>query len=317
MNQIKVWDWIRNGNEPEGGSWQLKQTLTCKSTSKLDKLRGTGDTHTIKSLALAPDDSFLAVGSVDKDIHIYQTTPAWDLKETQCIESEAGMRDKEIGILAISPDGKLLVAATEETGEEIFVYKIGDKAKFTYWQTVTVEELVGELENPYIRHMAFAADGRLAVGLVEHVVVCEVRVYDIPERSILESEYAMPMDENALGGIAWSPTGFYLAAVADAGMLRVWGKQGLHIQMVVDSDEVGTALSAVAFSSDRKLLIAGGNDGSIHMWRKGRGVEDDWILTKTVKVEGSDAVLSVACQSGGEFVATGEGGVVRVWKYVI
>lgn len=324
INQVKIWDWVEpvgdadEDEEDNVGKWEHKQTLTCKSTSKRDKFTKSSDTPTIKALALSPDDSFLAVGSIDKNFRVYQTAADGSYQEAQCVKTKACLLDNEIGYLAISPDGKYLVAATAETGNKVFLYRriMADKT-FSFLEAVKANDFFGNSELPFIRALDFAPDGRFAIAISRRANVSEVGTGNGP---VLDpAGTLLEVEEGTINALAFSSDGFYIAIVTDSGSLRVFGKLQLTLQMVTDSQDAGVGLSSVAFSPDGKLLVAGGIEGNLYVWRRGAKGEDmdDWVFATSVEVEGSDS-MSLAFQPGdGQVLVTGQMGAAHVWKYEV
>lgn len=322
LNQVLIWDWVDpitgeeadDDDENSGGGWKLKQTITCKSASTKDKLFKTSQTHTIKALAISPDDSYFAVGSIDKNIRIYKTDAKGAYQEVQRLKTKTGFLDSEIGYLSISPDGKFLAAATVDTGNKVFIYGITGGPTFSYLGAFKTNEAFGEIDTlPFIRSLALGPDGRLAVATDERVKVLPLNK-DGPDPD--GETFLLEVDEGEVKALAFSPDGAYLAIATDAGWLQVYGKHESDMKKVADRNDLCTPLVSVAFSPDGKLIAGGGLEGSLNVWKRGAEGEEDWVFATTVEVDGRDSKISLAFQPGdGKKIATGSQGAVRTWTY--
>jgi WD40 repeat protein len=79
---------------------------------------------TVTCIALSPDERHLAVGGVDKDVHIFAVSEE-DLKEVQCLKGHRG----NVTCVTFSPNGESLASCDQ--GRDIYIWSTKD------WSVVT------------------------------------------------------------------------------------------------------------------------------------------------------------------------------------
>lgn len=206
----------------------------------------------ITSLAVSPDGETLSSGADDGSLKL------WKIKTGQEMESIPGRRqpdpDAQVSALAaFSRDGELLaIAAGSNVTDRTFDPELVIRNRKNGTQ------LSRRVSGP-IRALAFAPDGKtIIIGQSGQALLHAVG----DGREIV-------LDEHAGGGVAAlavSPDGKTLA-VAKGYFAGLWDlNTKLQITMLQEKSDI----TALAYSPDGRLLVAGLQDGGLKLWKAGR-----------------------------------------------
>ena len=205
---------------------------------------------------------------------------------------------------AISPNGKLLIAANED----------GSMAQWDLTQ-------LGAPAVPLPRHpagvwtIAFSSDGRwLAVGSKEDD---SFTLLDLTNHNAEPILVANPDGSNrgpgigVLGGVAvaFQPDSGILAAANLDGKIRLWDPADLTAP-VANVAHDGSPLWALGFSPDGKILAGGHKNGSIRLWDAADLEQPPAVLTGQ-----TNEIISLAFSPDSELLASAapSGGGIWVW----
>jgi WD40 repeat protein len=279
-------------------------------------------TGPIWSVSVSADGRRLASGGLrDKSIRI------WDL-ETGLLVDELIGPDLGIRSLAISPDGKRLVAGCVMSGAYVWdlpTRKIlfslpghaalvgaaafsrdgtriatGSLGKAFIWDATSGKELleVAPSEMP-VNGLAFSPDGRfLATGSDKFMLWSTEtgkRVLDMAGHP-----------DHQVTALAFSSDGNRLATASDDKTVKVWdAPTGREIRTL---NGHGMTVASVAFSPDGKRIASGAFSHEIRLWDAADG-------SPVVTLEGhNEAVLSIAFTPDGKRLASGSGDeTVKLW----
>ncbi len=200
------------------------------------------------SLALAEDDSLLALACVDGKVRL------WDTKRGERIAVFEGPT-KSVITVAFSPDGAMLASS-------------GDDGTIRLWNLRT--QSAGPILQGHKQHvfcLAFSPDSReLASGGIDG----DLLLWSIPERKVSRRLPHSPT-EARIYAVVYLPGGL-LATSDHFGVIHLW-EPALSKRLQVLEGHAGP-VRALAFHPQGKLLFSGGDDSTVRRWSMPDGKEE-------------------------------------------
>jgi WD40 repeat protein len=226
----------------------------------------------VKSLAITPDGSRLAVGQFVSD-RVY----VWDVatgSQTGMVRCEAG----EVRQASYSPDGQVLTLASR-SGDLLFL-----DAK-TLSQTGRVAA-----HGPTLNQFIYSGDGeRLATVGTD----AAVKIWDARGRLLQTLHDASPKGFNC---VTFSPDDRLLAVGGEDRIVRIWDLEtGRKVSSLAGHSQ---GVLAVSFSPDGQCLASAGDEGAIKLWDLNTNQELYALADKVQPVVGLAIV-------GGDLIAYG------------
>jgi WD40 repeat protein len=240
-----------------------------------------GSTDWVLDATWSPDGKRVATAS--KDGHVRVHTPATGKKQVLTAGSFVNSVD-------FSPDGRRLVAST--TGDGAWVWNLDSGAQ-------PAPEPIGSVDTGTY-DAKFSPDGR-TILTVDEAWAGPVSLFDA---RTLERKRFKLKEHDAIGA-TFSPNGKLLAVLSPRGLQTVDARTGRTIRTFKGHRG---AIQAVAFSSDGRRMVSGGNDRTLRVWdvRSGRSL--------TVMRGHEGWIASVDFGPGDRTVASAsEDGTTRVW----
>jgi WD40 repeat protein len=248
-------------------------------------------------LSFSPDGRFLAAGSDEEVVRIWETASGTELPSLPCQQGP-------VTTIAFSPDGRLLASG-------------GRNPAIRLWDMATARELRSfVLRDQVITCLAFSPDGEHLAGGCGDAVV---RVWQVATGRQVE---ALGGHQGLISGLAFSPDGHYLATSGFGGTIQLWPTAVFHILAGASPNFIEKrassapsllvfrshgSVNAMAFSADGKRLVTANESGGVTFWDSLTGQE----IFK-LKTDGSVHALALGC--GGRRLAAGTtSGTIRVW----
>jgi serine/threonine protein kinase len=292
------------------------------SVSPLDKTL-TGHSETVFSVAYSPDGRYLASGSKDKTIKIWEVATG---KGLRTLTGHSGV----VLSVAYSPDGRYLASGSQDKTIKIWEVATGKVRTLTghymtFWsvayspdgrylasgswdKTIKIWEVATGKElrtltghSMTVWSVAYSPDGRyLASGSLD--------------KTIKISEVATGKELRTLTGhsegvlsVAYSPDGRYLASGIGDGAIKIWEVATVReLRTLTGHSE---AVYSVVYSPDGRYLASGSSDNTIKIWEVATGNE---LRTLTGH---SETVFSVAYSPDGRYLASGSGDkTIKIWR---
>ncbi|QKW66134.1 hypothetical protein HUT15_37100 (plasmid) [Streptomyces sp. NA03103] len=283
----------------------------------------TGHTSWVRSVAIAPDGTWLATAGNDAKVRI------WDRASGSCTATLTG-HTGIVSSVAIAPDGTWLATAGDDktvrvwdratglctatlTGRTDWVRSVaiapdgtwfataGNDAKVRIWDCASwscIATFTGHTD--WVRSVAIAPDGTwfATAGKDE-----TVRVWDRATGSCIAT---FTGHTDWVRSVAIAPDGTWFATAGDDGTVRVWDRAtGAHSATLTGHT---AGVSSVAIAPDGAWFATAGDDKTVRVWDRATG-----LCTATF-TDHTDWVRSVAIAPDGTWFATaGDDKTARIW----
>jgi WD40 repeat protein len=241
-----------------------------------------GHNSLVSSVTFSPDGKFLASGSRDKTVKV------WEVERWQEIAT-LWKHEKTVWSVTFSPDRKFLASGSWDT--TVKVWEVRD------WQEVAI--LTGHKD--WVFSVAFSPDGKfLASGSGDKMI----KIWDIERWREVAT---LKGHKDWVFSIAFSPDGKFLASGSKDKTIKIWEVGSWRGVVTLKGHEMW--VRSVTFSPDGKFLVSGSWDKTVKVWKVG-----GW--NEFVTLWGHEGeVSSVTFSPDGKFLASGSGDkTVRVWE---
>jgi len=265
----------------------------------------TGHLDEVKSVAISPDGTLIASGSLDKIIKL------WLIDTGELLHTIAGHSSAVLS-LAFSPNGQTLASASnmEFQGATIKLWNVSTGKL----QTTLGNSLLALRTSC----LAFSPDGlTLASGHLD----AKIRLWNLGNCQIRGTLKSHGWDVNSL---AFSRDGKILVSGGLDGAIKIWNwhkeellntlnrpaPSELIPSLVSWFDSSVSGIWSVAISPDGKTIASGGSDQPINLW------DADTGKLLRILTEHSDSVYTVAFSPDGKILASGgDDHTIRIWEF--
>lgn len=256
-----------------------------------------GHSEGINSVSFSPDGRYLASGSSDNTIKL------WDVSNGQELQTFEG-HSQPVNSISYSPDGRYLASGSRDGTVKLWDVSNGHELQTLGKQSENVGSLIYSFDggykvtgySEYINSISFSPDGRyLASGSNNKTI----KLWDVSSgRKVRTFEgHAGPVNATS-----FSPDGHYLASGSKDGTVKLWEVSGGNVRTLKGHSN---SVYSVAFSPDGRYLSSGGSSDSrrrkntIKLWDISSGREA-LIINEYIS-----SVSSVVFSPDGGYLASG------------
>ena len=232
----------------------------------------TGHTDCVYSIAVSPDGKYLASGSWDNTVII------WDAKSGQRLKSLEG-HSNYVESVCWSPDGKYLASGSRDETVIIWDANSGQKLKTLRGHSDAVWSVSWSLDGKY-----------LASGSDDYTVI----IWDANNFKHLKT---LKGHSEQVNSVCWSPDGKYLASGSWDKTVIIWDAESGEKLQTLEGHSF--FVSSVSWSPDGKYLASSSLFSTVIIWDPESGAK-----LKTLKGY-SDCFYSVCWSPDGKYLASG------------
>ncbi|GCA84352.1 serine/threonine-protein kinase F [Microcystis aeruginosa NIES-2522] len=249
--------------------------------SFLDKTL-TGHSNVVWSVAYSPDGRYLASGSGDKTIKIWEVATGNELRT---------LTGHSRGVYSVvySPDGRYLASGSGDNTIKI-------------WEVATgkgLRTLTGHSSE--VNSVVYSPDGRyLASGSYDKTI----KIWEVATGKQLRT---LTGHSETVYSVVYSPDGRYLAIGSNDKNIKIWEvATGKELRTLTGHS---SWVYSVVYSPDGRYLASGSWDKTIKIWEVATGKQ---LRTLTGH---SEAVYSVVYSPDGRYLASGNGDKnIKIWE---
>ena len=313
---------------PEGkllasGGWDNKVYLWDLENSKNISICGRIHPDWIWSVAFSPDGNTLAVGCRNGTVWLWGLRPSKKLKLIKVLvidkenslrhkfdKNDCNDRERQIFSITLSPDGKLLVAGSQDGKARFWDLSELDKSSS---DVLPIREIEGQNMERLI--VAFSHDGqRLASGSTTGKLQLWKREkdhYKFVEDTLLQGHETHDKKSGGVSSVAFSRDNQWLVSGSWDGTIKLCDLRPPAAAPIVLQGHKHR-VATLAFSPNGKILASGSFDDTTRLW-EWNNPESQFILLRDCD-EGNVNSVAFSLSSDEQILASGnQSGNVRLW----
>lgn len=253
-----------------------------------------GHTKWINEIAWSPDGKFLASGSGDKTVRV------WDAETGELHKLLEGHREF-VGCVAWSPVGQKLASGDGDGSVRIWDVERGIRN-----QTLVIPK--ERIEWVFVTGLAWSPDGLTLASGYSNGAICLWSTQSGELRRMIRHTF-----EREFTPLAWSPNGLMFASGSNNHSILFWNAQeGVLVKILELPDKAQPrAISGspvISWSSDGRFLASSAPDRTIRLWEVKSGQQVGILEGHT------DEIHWLSFSSDGRLLASSsKDGTVRIW----
>ncbi|MBC7909899.1 MAG: serine/threonine protein kinase [Pyrinomonadaceae bacterium] len=237
----------------------------------------------VRSVAYSPNGMFIASGSNDNLIRLWETKTGAVRVLGQCDLGVSGF--SYVSSVRFAPNGQRLASGSNDKSIRLWDVETGEMS------------ILGTMSHP-IRAIDFSPDGKkIVAGSGDGTI----HILDVETKQI----QVVGQCEGVVWAVAFSPNGGSLASESDDNTIRIWNIRTLRMRLLASQT---TDIRSLAYSPDGKSLAFGGWDQTI-------GIVD--VKTGKIRILGTceGVVRAVAFSPDGKCIAAGsDDKTIGIWN---
>ena len=257
----------------------------------LEIIPPTGHTASITTVAFSPDDEYIASGSEDSSVKL------WERKTGREIRSFLGHNHLVYSVV-FSPDGRYLISS-HCAGRGSY---LPTRENIKIWNIKTGEELFRISGQSGVYSLDISADGK-------YILSGSYRIMNLWDINTGKEVMSFSGHTHIITSVSFSPDGRYALSASYDRTLRLWNiSTGKEIRSFSTFGNKSPILSS-SFSPDGKYVVAGISNKVIKLWSINSEKEIKTFSGYTGKV------YSIKFSPNGRYVAAGcSDNTVKVWE---
>jgi WD40 repeat protein len=240
----------------------------------------TGHNASVNSVVFSPDGRWIASGSEDNTIDIWEVSTGQQLRTLTA-------HKRFVNTLAFSRDGHLLASGSMDG-----TIKLWDVATWSEMRTLS-----GHVSG--VNSVAFSGDGALlASGSWDNTV----KLWEVRTGRVVRT---LSGHTGAVVSVSFSPNNQWIASGSLDTTIKLWKVVGEDVHTLTGHTKW---VQSITFSPDGRFLASGGDDKTIRIWDAATGVELRSLNSH------SRLVATVAFSPDGALLASGSGDkTIKLW----